>query len=120
MDGSASSSPLLLSELDGGPISETAQPSPSRRGCWAAWSSLELQECQLLMEGGGIPKHCPLAVSAATPAASPGVYLAISPCPASAEVDICPSQDSSLALMRILRLQKGLATNHEGAFSVGW
>ena len=34
MDCSARGFPLLFSELAGGPISEPAQASPSRRGHW--------------------------------------------------------------------------------------
>lgn len=84
----------------------------------AAWSCRSLQ---LLMEGDGNPKLCPLTASAVTPSAPPRVHLAISQGPVSAEVDVCKmSRDSLLALMEILVLQKGLATSHEGAFSVGW
>lgn len=83
----------------------------------ASWSGRSLQ---LLMEGDGNPKHCPLTVSAVSPAAPPRMHLAISQGPVSAEVDICKMcRDSLLALMEILMLQKGLATSHKGAFSVG-
>lgn len=84
----------------------------------AAWNG---RNPQLLMEGDGNPKHCPLTVSAVSSAAPPRVLLAISQGPVSAEMDICKmSRDSLLALMEILMLQKGLATSHEEAFSVGF
>lgn len=120
MEGAASGSPLLFSERDGGPISATARPSPSRRGRRASWSSLEPQGCPVSNGRGWPSKRRPSAASAVTPAAPPRVRLPISRRPVLAEADVFPSRHSSLAPMEGLMLQKGLAVRHEGAFLVGW
>ena len=67
MDCSARGFPLLFSVLAGGPISEPAQTSPSRREHWHCRIACSCESAQLLMEGDGNPKHCPLATSAVTP-----------------------------------------------------
>lgn len=88
MEGAARGFPLLFSERDGGPISATARPSPSRRGRRASRSSLEPQGCPVSNGRGWPSKRRPSAASAVTPAAPPRVRLPISRRPVLAEADV--------------------------------
>lgn len=80
MDCSTRGFPPLLSVLAGGPISEPAQTSPSRREHWHCRIACSRESAQLLMEGDGNPKHCPLATSAVTPVTPHRAHHTVSWC----------------------------------------